>query len=270
MGEVNTCRNEFGKLGCVLRFLAYTFTKGDPKPGDFEMSKVAVWGNEKRIWAGLISRCENPKNHAYKWYGGRGIRVCVRWKESFEAFLADMGPRPSKKHSVDRIDNDKGYSPGNCRWATTAEQHRNRSDNVVVAYKGETKCLKDWANFLGQSYSSVLSRFRRGWSLAEIAGEVRREPTNSTGYHGVTEEKGSKRIKRFKAKARLKSKKVDTSGRSPYTHIGRYHTAEEAAIARDIVVYLDGQHKGLLNFSIGRLAEVSPEVLEAAMSRGDL
>jgi endogenous inhibitor of DNA gyrase (YacG/DUF329 family) len=81
---------------------------------------------EHYVWAGMIQRCHNPKATKYAWYGGRGIQVCARWRESFEAFLADMGPRPSNKHSLDRKDGNADYSPDNCRWASTAEQAANR------------------------------------------------------------------------------------------------------------------------------------------------
>lgn len=85
---------------------------------------------EYRSWSSMIARCENPKYHHYHRYGGRGITICDRWRDSFESFLADMGPRPSLSHSIDRYpDNDGNYEPGNCRWATPAEQRHNRSDS---------------------------------------------------------------------------------------------------------------------------------------------
>ena len=81
---------------------------------------------EYTTWNAMKMRCTNPRNIKWPLYGGRGIKVCDRWMGSFEAFLADMGPRPSRRHSIDRIDGDKNYEPGNCRWATPLEQRHNR------------------------------------------------------------------------------------------------------------------------------------------------
>jgi hypothetical protein len=89
---------------------------------------------EYHAWSAMIQRCTNPKTKQYKDYGGRGIRVCQKWKCSFESFYADMGPRPSKAHSIDRKDNDGNYEPGNCRWATEREQKMNTRQNVRYKY----------------------------------------------------------------------------------------------------------------------------------------
>ncbi len=85
------------------------------------------WGTpEYRAWVDLIARCENPKHPRFADYGGRGVLVCPRWRSSFAAFLADIGPRPAPRLSIDRIDNDGNYEPGNCRWATTKVQAANK------------------------------------------------------------------------------------------------------------------------------------------------
>ena|SRR5579859_6660637 len=102
--------------------------------------------SEYYAWMNIKGRCYNPKDINYKNYGGRGIKVCDRWLESFENFLADMGPKPSSKHSIDRFpDNDGDYGPGNTRWATRAEQSRNTSRNKRLTIGGETKLLIDWS-----------------------------------------------------------------------------------------------------------------------------
>lgn len=113
----------------------------------------------------MLQRCLNPENTAYARYGGRGITVCERWQASFEAFYADMGPRPSPQHSLDRIDNAGPYSPENCRWSTSKEQARNRRDNRMITYQGSTLCLMDWAIKLGISNSTLSVRLLRGWSV---------------------------------------------------------------------------------------------------------
>ena len=109
----------------------------------------------RRIWLKMIDRCQNPANKGYPRYGKRGIRVCESWRNSFDAFCTNMGPRPSAEHSIDRIDNDGNYEPNNCRWATRTEQARNRSDNHEVTIGGSTKCLKAWVVEKGIAESVV-------------------------------------------------------------------------------------------------------------------
>jgi len=120
-------------------------------------------GSEANAWWAIRDRCLNPRSVNWPAYGGRGIGMCERWAQSFDAFVEDMGLRPSPKHSVDRIDNDKGYEPGNCRWATSEQQNRNRRNNVRLTYNGETMTAIEWSERLGVSPQAVRSKMA-GWS----------------------------------------------------------------------------------------------------------
>lgn len=122
------------------------------------MTKTATY----TTWRGMVERCTNPKNNHWHIYGARGISVCARWR-SFENFLADMGPRPDGM-TLDRIDNSRGYEPGNCRWATPAQQSRNTERNVWIDWDGRRKTLKDWAADLGIAHRALTYRLRR-WPL---------------------------------------------------------------------------------------------------------
>lgn len=116
---------------------------------------------EFRSWTGIRQRCGNPTNPAYRHYGGRGISLCERW-QTFENFYADMGPKPSPKHSIERIDNDKGYYKDNCRWATAQEQANNRRSSRLIQFNGETRTLAQWCVFLGVPQSTLWNRLNRG------------------------------------------------------------------------------------------------------------
>jgi hypothetical protein len=118
---------------------------------------------EYRCWGHILDRCYRPKTGGYERYGGRGIKVCDRWRHSFENFLADMGTKPSKDHSIDRIDVNGDYEPGNCRWATRAEQDLNRRNTLFVTAMGETLPLKVWSERTGIPYDAMWSRIKSGW-----------------------------------------------------------------------------------------------------------
>ena len=120
---------------------------------------------EYRNWCAMKERCNSPYHKNYSDYGGRGIRVCERWDSSFENFLADMGPRPFLKATVERIDSSKGYSPDNCRWATQKEQTRNKRNTVFLEFKGERKSVGEWAERLGVKIGFITQRLRLGWSV---------------------------------------------------------------------------------------------------------
>lgn len=110
------------------------------------------------IWQLLIRRCTDPNNESFADYGGRGITICNRWLECFENFYADMGDPPTGRHSIDREDNNGGYSKGNCRWATAKQQSRNSRRNVHVEYQGHRRCISEWAEVLGLKMHTLYAR----------------------------------------------------------------------------------------------------------------
>lgn len=111
-------------------------------------------------WMSMIARCSNPKINGYKNYGGRGITVCERWLK-FENFLADVGEHPGPEFSLDRIDVNGSYEPGNIRWSTQKNQANNRRNNVYIAYQGETKTLTEWCEQLGLPYARTWGRLTK-------------------------------------------------------------------------------------------------------------
>lgn len=118
-----------------------------------------------KAWAHMIQRCTDPNAKGWENYGGRGIRVCTRWRNSFKAFLEDMGECPLDLE-IDRWPNKNGYyEPGNCRWATDAEQARNRRNNRMILFLGKTQCLSDWAEQFGLSKQVLHQRLSRGWTV---------------------------------------------------------------------------------------------------------
>ena len=119
--------------------------------------------SEYMIWKNIKKRCGNRNSKHYVNYGGRGITVCDRWLSSFNSFFADIGPRPGPEYSIDRIDNAKGYSPENCRWATATQQSRNRRNNVFVVFNGRRMCLTEAAEAAGLPIRCIEQRRRRGW-----------------------------------------------------------------------------------------------------------
>lgn len=120
---------------------------------------------EYRSWRSMITRCYNSNLPSYKNYGARGISVCGRWRNSYEAFLQDMGRRPTLKHTLDRIDNDGNYEPSNCRWATRTGQVRNRRDTRRVVVNGISLSLAQACEERGLPYDTVHDRLERGWSV---------------------------------------------------------------------------------------------------------
>lgn len=120
-----------------------------------------------RVWCSMRERCLTPTNGRYHQYGGRGIRICKRWMR-FENFVADMG-QPQKGLTLERKDNDKGYCPSNCIWATRSQQARNRRARVrYVTFKGKRLCLTDWSKEIGLQVSTIQMRLvAYGWSVKD-------------------------------------------------------------------------------------------------------
>src|ERR1043166_5489142 len=140
--------------GCVWKELPHEYAK------THGMTNT----REYHSWAGMKSRCTNPRDRAYARYGGRGITVCDAWVQSFESFYKDMGPCPSPKHSLERRNNEKGYAPDNCYWATSTQQNRNRCNTRLLTLNGETKPLPEWAEVLGIAARLIALRLWNGWS----------------------------------------------------------------------------------------------------------
>lgn len=142
---------------------------------------------EYGAWKRMHQRCNDPNVPEYARYGGRGIQVCPEWK-SFLVFISDMGSRPSSAHTLDRIDNDLGYAPENCRWATRKDQSRNQASNKMLEMNGETLSMAEWCERLEVNYYMVRSRLRLGWDAqralttpSHIPAEKTESPFESRG-----------------------------------------------------------------------------------------
>ncbi len=120
---------------------------------------------ERTVLSLMVQRCHNPRHPKYAYYGGRGVSVCAEWRASggYERFLAHVGPRPSAGHSIDRIDNARGYEPGNVRWATRSEQMRNTRRTVQITALGQTRTLDGWAEHTGIPKRTLEWRRSAGW-----------------------------------------------------------------------------------------------------------
>ena len=127
-----------------------------------------------RLWAGMKTRCTNKKEPAYKFYGGRGVKVCDRWMNSFEAFYADMGDPPDENSSIERLDVNGDYCPENCTWIDFSKQACNTRNNVVIEYRGEKKCVAEWCRTLGLPYKLVIGRMEHGKSFHQAISAPKR------------------------------------------------------------------------------------------------
>lgn len=133
------------------------------------MSKTRTYES----YLGMIKRCYDPEHNRFPRYGGRGIKVCDRWLESFENFLEDMGECPSAM-SLDRVDNDGDYCPQNCKWSSATEQARNRVSNRTLEYGGMSKTVAEWGEYTGLGWSTLNGRLQNGWNVEDTLTRPKR------------------------------------------------------------------------------------------------
>ena len=131
-----------------------------------------------RVWNGMKDRCLNPNSKDYRHYGGRGITICDEWKEPTAFFNWALENGYREDLTIDRIDNDKGYCPNNCRWITNSEQQRNRGFNQNIEYKGETKCVSEWSRKTGIARQTIQNRLESGWDVYDA---LTKPPMNKGG-----------------------------------------------------------------------------------------
>jgi hypothetical protein len=119
---------------------------------------------EYHVWRSMKERCSNPNNKQYSRYGGRGIKICKRWFNSFAFFIKDMGDKPSPGMTIERINNNGGYNPKNCKWATWSEQQNNKSTTRFLVLNGRKETIKQWSEITRIPYQAIVTRLYRGWS----------------------------------------------------------------------------------------------------------
>lgn len=136
----------------------------------------------------MRNRCDNPNHESYDRYGGRGITYDPAW-DDFSIFLKDMGEKPTPEHQIERVDNDKNYSKENCIWATRKEQTRNRGGERATrlyTYEGKTMCIKDWAEYVGISNTSMQKRLNKGWPLEKAFSKEKHDAGKLYTFEGKT------------------------------------------------------------------------------------
>jgi hypothetical protein len=140
--------------------------------GQYEKRKTSK--PEYNAWAGMVQRCRDKNAINYGRYGGKGVRVCDEWLPpgGFDRFITHIGPRPTAKHQIDRIEGTRGYEPGNVRWATVEEQAKNRSSTIMVTIGSETMCVSDWCKRTGVEPFTAYARITYGWDPARAVSEA--------------------------------------------------------------------------------------------------
>ena len=166
----NLITRQTKSCGCILR---------SPRTTELDKKLKGVLGNMK-------ARCNNPKHTHYKYYGGRGITVCEEWQhvDKFREWAYNNGYKPGL--TIDRIDVNGNYEPSNCRWVTMQEQNYNRTDNHLLTYKGETKCLAEWESQLGIDHRTILIRLNNGWTVEQALSTPINNHLTKISYNNQT------------------------------------------------------------------------------------
>lgn len=190
-----------------------------------KMVKHGFYGTRQyKIWCGIKRRCFNKNDISYKKYGGKGIVMCDEWANSFLSFWNDIGDGYDDKKQIDRIDNSKGYSKENCRWATLKEQANNKKNIHPIEFNGLKMNMSDWDNYLGLQTSSVRNRIKvLKWPIERALTEKKKKPK-----HMFLDDRGFYRVEK-----KVKGKNV---------FIGRFKTKKEATEALNEFLGLAPQH----------------------------
>lgn len=178
---------------------------------------------EHDVWKGIRQRCNNPSDGKYRYYGGRGIKLCSRWND-FRLFIEDMGRRPSADHQIDRINVDGHYEPSNCRWADRSTQANNKRNNYRITYNGQTMTLHEWANLTGIPAATIRARVDvYKWPVEKaLTLPLQFDASNKTGHVGI-----------FAQRHGLKNYSVRFSREGRVFDLGRFYTLDQAVSAKE-------------------------------------
>jgi hypothetical protein len=158
----NLRRGRTKSCGCLRRESSKKLGRGRTTHGETTGGRISP---EYLSWTNMLRRCYDKHDISYSRYGHRGIGVCSKWRKSFAAFLVDVGRKPSKRHTLDRRDNSRGYEPGNVRWVTHEDQQSNKRSNVFLTYLGKTRTLSQWSRALKIPTSTLSARHANGLSV---------------------------------------------------------------------------------------------------------
>lgn len=179
--SVQSCKRlNKGHSFCTLHLRRWKRT-GDPEGLLNEQHGQAGQGATKEYWAwySMKQRCYNKSRRDYAFYGARGIQVCPEWQSSFTAFFTHMGKAPAPNFTLDRIDSNKNYEPGNCRWATQIQQQNNKRSNRKLCFNNRTLTISQWARLIGCGSDTLRRRLAMGWSIEEALTRPLKQQRNS-------------------------------------------------------------------------------------------